>query len=123
MESKLKRIFNHYGFHNQENKFKEEVLEFGAAAQAYLNEPSKEHLRELKEEISDLIVVDKQFALTHNREKLFNKMEVFYRDIVIHYEGLIKSIFRENRKEIEIIMDRKIERTLVRIAASKGNWN
>jgi hypothetical protein len=120
MEERLIKIFNHYGFHNQKEKFKEEVLECGAALQAYLNEPSEEHLKELKEEICDLMVVEKQFSLTDNRDKLFEKIERFYHNIVTHYGDLIKNTFRENRKEIEVTMDRKIDRTLLKIAAEKG---
>ncbi len=117
MEARLKKIFNYYGFHDQKEKFKEEVLEFGAASQAYINNPSEEHLKELKEEICDLMVMDKQFLLTGNQIKLFDKLEGFYLTTVTHYEDVLKNIFRENRKEIESMMDRKIDRTLLRIAS------
>jgi hypothetical protein len=120
MEERLIKIFNHYGFHSQKEKFKEKVLKCGAALQIYINEPSEGHLKELKEKICDLLVVEKQFSLTDNRDKLFKKIEGFYHNIVTHYGDLIKSTFRENRKEIEIIMNRKIEITLIKIATDKG---
>ncbi|ADO82845.1 hypothetical protein [Ilyobacter polytropus] len=63
------------------------------------------------------MIMDKQFLLTGNQIKLFDKVEGFYLTTVTHYEDVLKNIFRKNRKEIESMMDRKIDRTLLRIAS------
>lgn len=67
-KSKLLKIINRYGVNKQLRKFNEEVFEVNEAIIKLENSsfPDSEHLRAVKEEIADVLVLLNQFMCLYN---------------------------------------------------------
>jgi hypothetical protein len=118
---KADEIYNHFGFSKQLAKAQEEGLELSLALQKYINNPNKTTLEEVKGEVADWFVMCEQLERNSplNCKRFFDDVahavnSVMERMSLKHTYIAIMDLYR---KDIRLIAEEKIDRTLERMGS------
>jgi len=117
MRARLIKIYNHFGYDKQKGKFREEVLEFAAAAQGWMNHGTDDRLQSLINECADFEIINGQFVETGEAERLRKETPELYYTIIQAYQVQLNLVAADHYEQVKKIMDGKIDRTLLRIAS------
>ena len=119
MKSKMKKIYLHYGFKNQLKQMEEEIVEFCHALIKHKKYDTPETLQDLKSELADMLNIDQQFRAADEHLSMLNGLPVYAYEIMKKFNRDIKFYYDEHKEEIKKIMERKLDRTLLRMAGGK----
>lgn len=119
MKSKMKRIYLHYGFKAQLKQMEEEIVEFCHAVIKHRKYNTSETLQEVKNELADMMNVDQQFRTADEHLAMLNGLPVYAFEIMKKFKDDIEYYYDLHKEEIKRIMERKLDRTLLRIAGER----
>ncbi len=117
MQQRIKKIYEYFGFDDQLEKYKEELLELMTAIQKYKNGLSRSTFAAVIGEIADVSMLEQQLehATKEEKQKLESVMAKYFM-LFEEYSYLFEYIALNHKDRIDAKMECKIDRTLLRIA-------
>ena len=117
MQQRIKKIYEYFGFDDQLEKYKEELLELMTAMQKYKNDLNRTTFAAVIGEIADVSLLEKQleYAAKEEKEKLERVMAKYFM-LFDEYSYLFEYIVLNHKDRIDAKMECKIDRTLLRMA-------